>query len=429
LDLDHYKNTPNVFSDECTWVSVKSFRKGLVVFQRKEQEIENLDKADYVINLISPFSKKEPKKYSENQLNIKIKVGSQESIEVIKRIVAIKSLISKNILVSAMNKKLTDTIEGYRNPAGVVVPGIKYRIAMWMMNLSEAKLNDDAISIKSQLGKDFNNLSEIVSELKKKVFDKCFNEEFPEHPKYAEILSSNNITNTISTISDEVTNGNFRSLSLRSKSFLNTLSLLNANGDPDVASNKIAQIILTTINAKAGKVVDIEKEIDTPLAKIPYGLEPEIVHFFLIILTTLGKIALKGKGGDEIDISNIKEKFKSITQFENIVYAIKKDDLSYDFANNLLNALGLNGAKMLRENTRNESFLEYKNKIKAIADDIKAINFQISKVEAKAELYINLDSVKKEAVKVTGIDWASLDIANHAKFNTIESFSSKLSRD
>jgi hypothetical protein len=27
LDLDHYKNTPNVFSDECTWVSVKSFRK------------------------------------------------------------------------------------------------------------------------------------------------------------------------------------------------------------------------------------------------------------------------------------------------------------------------------------------------------------------------------------------------------------------
>jgi hypothetical protein len=115
--------------------------------------------------------------------------------------------------VSAMNKKLTDTIDGYRNPAGVVVPGIKYRIAMWMMNLSEAKLNDDAISIKSQLGKDFNNLSEIVSELKKKVFDKCFNDEFPEHPKYAEILSSNNITNTISTISDEVTNGNFRSLS------------------------------------------------------------------------------------------------------------------------------------------------------------------------------------------------------------------------
>ena len=426
LDLDHYKNTPNVFSDECTWVSVKSFRKGLVVFQRKEQEIENLDKADYVINLISPFSKKEPKKYSENQLNIKIKVGSQESIEVIKRIVAIKSLISKNILVSAMNKKLTDTIEGYRNPAGVVVPGIKYRIAMWVMNLSEAKLNDDTISIKSQLGKDFNNLSEIVSELKKKVFDKCFNDEFPEHPKYSEILSSNNITNTISTISDEVTNGNFRSLSLRSKNFLNTLSLLNANGDPDVSSNKIAQIILTTINAKAGKVVDIEKEIYTPLAKIPYGLEPEIVHFFLIVLTTLGKIALKGKGGDEIDISNIKEKFKSITQFENIVYAIKKDDLSYDFANNLLNALGLNGAKMLRENTRNESFLEYKNKVRAVADDIRAINLQISKAEAKAELYINIDSVKKEAAKVTSIDWASLDIANHAKFNTIESFSGKL---
>jgi hypothetical protein len=35
-------------------------------------------------------------------------------------------------------------------------------------------------------------------------------------------------------------------------------------------------------------VVDIEKEIDTPLAKIPYGLEPEIVHFFLVIAYHIG---------------------------------------------------------------------------------------------------------------------------------------------
>jgi len=116
-----------------------------------------------------------------------------------------------------MNKKWSVTIDGTKNPAGVIIPGIKYRIAVWVMNLSEVKLNEEAISVKSLLGKDYNNLSEIVSELKNKVFDKCFNDEFPEHPKYAEILSSNNINNTLSFISDEVTIGNFRSISNKTK--------------------------------------------------------------------------------------------------------------------------------------------------------------------------------------------------------------------
>ena len=78
-----------------------------------------------------------------------------------------------------MQKKLKETIDGYRNPVGLVVPGIKYRITMWTLNLSDARLNDQTISIKSTLGKDFNNLSEVISELKNKLFYKCFNDEYP----------------------------------------------------------------------------------------------------------------------------------------------------------------------------------------------------------------------------------------------------------
>src|SRR6185437_9321246 len=113
--------------------------------------------------------------------------------------------------------------------------------AMWIMNLSEVKLNDNIVNVKSLLGKDYNNLSEIVTELKNKIFDECFNNEFPEHPKYSEILSSTNINNAISIIAEELCSGNFRTLYQRSKNFLNTLNLLNENGDPDVASNKVTQ--------------------------------------------------------------------------------------------------------------------------------------------------------------------------------------------
>ena len=428
LDLDFYKNTPNVFIDECTWISVKSFRKGFVIFNRKGQEVTTVDSADYVINFQSPFSKKEYIKYSHNQLDITIKFGKQENIEILKRIVAIKSLINKNILISTMQKKLQETIDGYRNPAGIVVPGIKYRITMWTLNLSDARLNDQTISIKSTLGKDFNNLSEVISELKNKLFDKCFNDEYPEHPKYSEILSSGNIINTLSYIADEITNGNFRQLSQRSKNFLNTLNLLNDNGDPDVTANKITQQILTIVNAKNGKVVDIHKEIVADLSNKPYGLEPELVHFLLVLLTTLGKVALKGRGGDEIDISNIKDKFKSVSQFENIVYVIKKEDLSYDFAQNLLNALGLNGSKMLQETNRNTAFLEYKNKVKEITDTLRSVQFLITKLESRTPLFINIDSIKTKFAEVKSIDWAILDITNHARFNTIEQLKTDLSK-
>ena len=427
LNLEHYKNLPNIYSDECNWLSVKSFRKGLVVFNRKGQEVTSLDEADFVVNFISPFSKKEVKKYAINQLNITMQFGKQDNVDYIKRIVAIKSLIAKNILPSVMKKKLSDEIDGYRKADSNISPGIKYRIAHWMQNVCEADLNGETISIKSVLGKDYNNLSEIVDELTKKLFDKGFNDEFPEHPRYSEVISSSNINYTLTQIADEVVNGNYRMLTNRTTNFLNTLNLLNPNGDPDVSANKITQNILSVVNTKNGKVVDIQKELVNKFAQTPFGLEPEIVHFLLILLASLGKISLKGKGGDEIDIVNIKEKFRSISQFENIIYVLKKEELSYDFAQNLLNAIGLNGAKIMYETSRNDAFVEYKNKIKDITTSIKAVQNQISRLEAKTKLFLNLESVKSAVAEINQIDWSILDITNHAKFNTIEHLNPKLS--
>lgn len=430
LDLEYYKSTPNLFSDECTWVSVKSFRKGFVVFQRKGQEMASVESADYVITFVSPFSQKKPITYCKNQLNIKIKLESKdhkENIELIKRIVAIKSLISKNVMTAAMQKKLQEALDGYRNPAGTTITGIKYRLARCIYSLSEVELNGNILSVQTSLGKEFNNISEIISELKKKVFDKCFNDVYPEHPKYAEILTGSNIVNSLSHIADEITTGNSKSLTSRAKTFISTLNITNTNGDIDISGNKIAQIILTTIYAKNGKVVDIEKEIQPLLTIAPYGLEPEIVHFFLIVLTTLGKISLKSKGGgDDFDISNISEKFKSLSQFENIIYTVKKDDLSYDFACNLMNALGLNGNFILKESTRNEGFTEYKKSVKTINDDIRTLSIQVDSLNKKDNVFINTKDLNDYFSLINSIEWNKLDIPNHAKFNTLEYLNSKL---
>ena len=426
LDLVNYKNIPNIFEDETTWQSVKSFRKGFIIFNRKGEEVEEVEISDYVIVFQSPFSKKKIPAYAPNQLNIEIQFGSQENIERIKRIVAIRSLMSKNILTSVMSRKLTDSINGYRDPKGITVLGVKHQLTKQIQNYASTSLNGDVISIKSTLGKEYNNLSEVVSELKKKVFDECFNKEYPEHPKYAETLSSGNISHSLSQIADETTNGNFRSISQRAKNFLSSLNLINSNGDPELNGNKVVSQIQSIISAKKGKVVDIEKEIVQEFIGKPYGLEPQVVHFFLVVLTALGKITLKGRGGDELDISNIKEKFRSLNMFENIIYATKKDDLSYDFAQNLLNALGLNGNMMLQEKHRNDAFSDYKKKVQEISNDTKEIDLLIQRLSAKSTSYLNVDSVNAKFDEIKSIDWAGLEINNHARFNTISSYESKL---
>src|SRR5690606_19521678 len=181
----------------------------------------------------------------------------------------------------------SDSINGYRDPKGITVPGVKYQLTKQIQNYATTSINGDVISIKSTLGKEYNNLSEVISELKQKVFDECFNKEYPEHPKYAEILSSGNINNSLSQIADETTNGNFRSISQRAKNFLSSLNLINANGDPELNGNKGVSEIQSSINAKKGKVVDSEKESVQQFTGKPYGLEPQVVHFFLVVLTAL----------------------------------------------------------------------------------------------------------------------------------------------
>ncbi len=425
LDLEYYNNFPNVFSDECVWQSVKSFRKGFVVFSKKGVDIPNVPKGDYYINFISPYFKNKTKTFGDNQLNIKLSIPGQQNIEHLKRIAAIRSLITKNVLTTVMNKKLSDEIEGTR-AAGITKPGIKYKIARWVFSDAEVYLNDNQISIKNELGKEYNNLSETITELKKKVFDDCFSATFPEHPKYSQLLTSYNINDSLTKILDELVDGNTNRITQGAKTFLSNINLLNDNGDIDISNSKIAEFIYTSIADKKGKMVSIETELVSPLNNKPYGLEPQIVHFYLVVLTVLGRISLKAKGGDEIEIANIKEKFRNISQFENIVYTLKKEDLSYDFAARLLNALGLNGNLILKENTRNEAFKEYKIRVKEIIELAKGVLIMVSHLQNRTSTFINIDDVNTYYQDAQVIDWTNLDIANHAKFRDIENLNSRL---
>jgi len=139
------------------------------------------------------------------------------------------------------------------------------------------------------------------------------------------------------------------------------------------------------------------------------------------VLTVLGKVFLQIKGGDKIDINNIKEKFKSLAAFETIAYAKLQEDYSYDFAARLLNALGLNGNKITLEKERLNAFKEYKEKINDIIKCIKSLDDLIISLQQKQTLHIEINAIQNDILTIKDIDWNALNISNHTQFESIES--------
>ncbi len=427
LELEPYNGYPDVFEDESVWQSVKSFRIGFVMFVKKGFNIPELPPRGYAIIFVSPFVEGFKQAISKNQFVIKLHLEGVENIELLKEIVAINNLINNNFQKSVMAKKLQGRIEGY-SIGQTNNTGFKYRLSKLLMYHSETSLNGKNYSIKKVIGRDHASVLEIVEELKTALFDNLFNQNYPLHPNYPIQLSSRNIENSLSSIANELTRGNFTGLGRNSKFFLQSLDLLDAQEYPDLSHSKIAQNILDILKKKPKQVTDIDKEIVKPLQAPDYGLETEVVYLFLIAMTVLGKIYLQAKGGDRIDINNIREKVKSLAAFETIAYARLQENYSYDFAARLLNALGLNGSKITIEKERLGAFKEYKEKINTILQHIQRLEQMIGKLAQRPQIFLDMDAVRKAFGKIQEIDWDKLNISNHAQFGSIESFNERLPR-
>ena len=420
LELERVEGSSDVYHDECEWKSVKSFRKGYTIFAKDKSIYNPLPEKDYAIVFISPFVKEFKEKFATNQLTIKFVIQRPENIELLKEIVAIKDLINNNFQKNLMARKLEGRINGY-NVGQNKRTGLKYRLVKLLMNQAECRLNGKPESIKSHLGQERANVPEIIEEFKTSVFDEPFNKAYPLHPKYSIQLSSANIVNSLSTIASDLAKGNFNNLSSNTIQFLNNIDLLDSNNYPDISQSKIAAKILDVLNKNKKKVTDIQKELVEPLCSSQEGMEPETIHFHLIVLTVLGKIFLQIKGGDKININNIKEKFKSLAAFQTIAYAKLQEDYSYDFAARLLNALGLNGNKITLEKERLNSFKEYKEKINEIINDINSLDNLIISLQQKHTLHIEINAVQNDIfTTIKDIDWNALNISNHTQFGSIE---------
>jgi hypothetical protein len=422
LEVEPFEGRSDVFKDECEWRSVKSFRRGLILFAQKGYRFQDLPLLDYAIIFVSPFADSFTERVAKNQLTIKLHISDPQNVELLKEIVAIKSLIAKNFQKTIMVRKLDGRINGAQQ-ASPPITGFKYRLAKLITHFSECQLNGVSHSIKTVLGRERGSVLEIIEELKTALFDNEFNKSYPLHPSYSIQLSSRNIITSLNSIVSELVQGNFTNLGRTGSLFLDSLDLLDNQKFPDLSQSKIAQNTLDIIKSKNEQVTDIEKDVVIPLHDSDYGLEPPIVHFYLALTTILGKTYLQLKGGERIDINNIKEKLKSLASFETIAYVRMHESGSYENAVKMLNALGLNGSQMNIEKQRFTAFREYKEKIHSIRQNINDVSASIEILQQKPQIYIDLDAVSITFTGINEIDWPTLDINNHMQFAAIKNAS------
>ncbi|HOX85133.1 MAG TPA: BREX-3 system P-loop-containing protein BrxF [bacterium] len=425
LDDEPFENRADVLRDECEWRSVKSFRQGLILLAKKGFTFQGLPEVDYAVIFISPFAKPFGQQIAKHQLSIKLHIDDPDNIERLKEIVAIKSLIELNFQKNIMVRKLDGRINGYTQ-GSTQVTGLRFRLARLITHFSECELDGKACSIKTLLGRERNSVQEILEEVKTSVFDLPFNTDYPDHPVYSVQLSSRNIIPTLNSVASELIQSNFSGLSRSSQLFLSSLDLLDSQHYPDLSRSKIALLILDRIKSKSQQVTDIEKDLVQPMRQSDYGLEREVVHFFLVLTTLLGKTYLQLKGGERIDINTIKEKLKSLAAFESIAYVRLQETQSYDFAARLLNALGLNGSHMHVEKQRMSAFREYKEKLETLYADQRSLTAKIQHLKQRPKIYIDMQTIEKQAQLIQDFEWQALNINNYTQFGTIDHLSARL---
>ncbi|MDY0362227.1 MAG: DUF6079 family protein [Desulforegulaceae bacterium] len=427
LDLEKVENTDDVFYDECSWSTNKSFRKGYVYFCKKFSSFKKLPERDYSIVFISPYIDDCQHNFSDIELKIKIPLPSAEHVERFKDIVAIRNLINSGFQSTLMKKKLEQRISGSSGPNKGV--GISQTLSKLFRNNSEVYFNGKDEKLINHV-KSNGSIPEMIDDLKTSIFDSSFCSKYPLHPKFAINLSDTNIEKTLSDTAYDLIKGNLNDISVNTKNFLKSVDMIDSSGFPNALNSKLGKQILAAVSKNNTKVTDIEKEIIWVFGAGDYGLEKEFLYLVLILLTVQAKVYLQIAGGDKIDVNNIGEKFKSLKMFETVKYVkTYKESFSYDFAQKIIYSFGLNGAKIGVEEERLNIFNDYKTEIKNFIAKFRNLTDILKELKNKSTIYIDPVKIEENLSDIFDIDWNKFDISNPTQFSKIEEYLSKKNKD
>ncbi|WP_062399977.1 DUF6079 family protein [Methanogenium cariaci] len=381
--------TSSSFADTCRWNSRRSFREGgQFIYENGKGDIVHKS-GDYQIVFASPFCAN--KRYRPAQDCVVIEgTLSAETQKVLRRLAAARALINDNYQRSIIQK--------YQ---------VKLRKQFTEMLVSDylqfGTIDDGSgkKKITSLISREFSNFEELFSEIKPDLFDDYFDEKYPDHPRFGQQITRDNIKGEFSRIFANLTvrSGTQTALVSNTASLLNAMNLVDERGNLSTGNSDVAQSIIKEAKNNAGQNVAVQGFVDT-YAESPYGFDPVMTRFVLAVLTFNGEIALKARGGKTITSSDVEGVFKSgFDAFENIPYLTLESEFDIQPVISLFTVLGISGdpsRKLRSSSKRSEAIQAFRTRYLEIIDMVTSVNRKIESLSLAPWNPLDVESLREK---------------------------------
>ena len=380
-----------IFADGCRWPSRRSFREGIFVYERgrkNKQEIE----AEYTIVFLSPFANRNPYKAGAGTIIISGRLKPDETA-LLKKTVAARSLLNENFHRSIMQKKY-DALQ-------------KEFIASMVqayLETGQVETGTETKNVKSLISREFSNFAELLAEIKPAILDEFFTSKYPEHPRFKQAISQDNIKGEFSSaLKDMIAKGDFLELYSNTRSILDALDLVDKKGNISTTKSKVAIRIRQLARDNRGKNIDIKTIVDE-FSHPPFGYDPMMTAFVFILLTYNGEINLKAAGGKTISSSEVAEVFGSgIDAFTNVRYFTLESDFDIQPVIDLFHALDLAPDKLRASVKRGVAVQQFRTRYLEMVEQIDTINNRLAKLSLYEGVPLDLEGLKTYHLQVETI--------------------------
>lgn len=380
--------TSSSFADTCRWNSRRSFREGQFIYENGKGNIVHKT-GDYQIVFASPFCVN--KRYRPAQDCVVVEgTLSAETQKVLMSLAAARALINDNYQRSIIQK--------YQ---------VKLRRQFTEMMVSDylkfgtIDVGSGKKKITSLISREFSNFEELFSEIKPDLFDDYFDKKYPNHPRFGQQITRDNIKGEFSRIFTNLAtrSGTQTALISNTASLLDAMDLVDERGNLSTGNSNVAQSIIKDAKENAGQNVAVQGFVDT-FAESPYGFDPVMTRFVLAVLTFNGEISLKARGGKTITSSDVEDVFKSgFDAFESIPYLTLESEFDIQPVISLFTVLGISGdssRKLRSSSKRSEAIQAFRMKYLEINDMVTIVNRKIESLSLSTWNLLDVESLREK---------------------------------
>lgn len=319
----------NSYPDSCRWPGRHSFREGRFIYETGKGETAARE-GDYQFIFLSPFC--EEQRYQALQ-DCLLFSGSfdAETLALLRQTAAARALVREDYNRSIMENRYAKLRPRF----------IEKMIGAY---LETGLVRTDTMkrSVKSLISREFGNFDELFSEIKPRLLEELFNKRYPQHPRFTQQITRDNIEGEFNAALREILQKNgVQTLFAGARSVLNALELTDAEGNLSTIRSLASREIIKIARNNPGANVNVADLLQR-FSGGPYGYAPLMTAFVIVMLTYNGEISLRAAGGKVISSSEVRDVFGTGLQaFENIRYLALESEISPEPLIKLFTALGI----------------------------------------------------------------------------------------